>query len=111
MGFLQKLFGRKTKTIKEIIEELSVGDLVLVEYKHPKEIGIVDGNNLTHTRLNLAEVEKRKIKGTITALRKESRPLRSTLIEVASYDSAAMPGQLRKFLFLDDEIKEIRRYE
>lgn len=111
MQFLKRLFGRKVKTVPDVIKELVVGDQVFLEYRHPRDVGILDGNGLAFTRLNGPELENRRIRGTISHVRKEGSPLNTLIIEIATYDSPAMPGQLRKFLFLPDEIKEIRKVQ
>lgn len=106
-----RLFGRKIKTVPDVIKDLVVGDQVFLEYHHPKDAGIISGNELAFTRLNGSELENRRIRGTISHIRNEGNPLNTLIIEIATYDSPAMPGQLRKFLFLSDEIKEIRKVQ
>lgn len=112
MSFWSKIFGRKKeKTPEETFAELKLGDLVSVEYRHPKEIGIVTGESLTYTRLNHEEIDNRKIRGTISSIRNKDLPLKMMVVEVSTYESPAMPGTLRRFLFLAEEISKIKRIE
>ena len=111
VGFWTRLFGdsEDLKQVKDVLPELSVGDLVHLEFRHPKEVGIVSGDRLTYTRLNSAELNECKVKGSITRIWKEQNPLKSFFVEITSFDSPMMPGQPRKYLFLEEEIKEIKR--
>ena len=106
VGFFKK---KKEKSIKEVLAELHVGDLVYLEYRHPKETGILGDGGLAFTRLNQAEMDNRKIKGSISGLWKKTLPFTSFMVEVSTYGSPAMPGHLRRILFLDDEIKTIKK--
>lgn len=113
MGFWDNLFGKKKppkKTTKEILVELTAGDLVFVRFKSPHEIGIVSGHELAFTRLNSQEIEVREVQGSVSRVWRD-KDLRVMLLEVATYSSPAMPGQLRKMTFLEDEIEEVRKID
>lgn len=113
MGFWNNLFGKKKppkKTTKEILAELIAGDLVFVRFKSPHQIGIVSGQELAFTRLNPQEIDARQVQGSVSRVWKDT-DLRVMFLEVATYSSPAMPGQLRKFTFLEDEIEEVRKID
>lgn len=113
VNIFQKLSGlfkkKKEKSVREVLTELHVGDLVYLEYRHPAETGIIGAGGLTYTRLNDAELANREVKGAISGLWKKTVPFTSFMLEVSTYGSPAMPGHLRRILFLDDEIKTIRK--
>lgn len=112
MSFWARIFKtKKEKTPQEVFSELKLGDLVSVEYRHPKEIGILSGQSLTFTRLNREELDNRKIRGTISSIRNKDLPLKMMIVEVSTFESPAMPGTLRKFLFLAEEISKIKRID
>ena len=114
MSFWSNFFGKKKqlpiKTTKEILTELIAGDLVFVKFKSPHQIGIVSGHELAFTRLNPQEIITRQIQGSVSRVWKD-RDLKVMLLEVATYSSPAMPGQLRKMTFLEDEIDEVRKID
>jgi len=85
---------------------LAAGDLVFVRFKSPNQIGIVSGHHLAFTRLNPQEIDARQVQGSVSRIWKD-KDLRTMLLEVATYNSPSMPGQLRKMTFLEDEIEEV----
>lgn len=114
MGFWKKFFGLEPKatkkTIKETLSDLAVGALIQVKFKTPADIGIVSGQELSLTRLNPKEASLRKVQGSVTRVWKDPG-LKAMLLEVATYSSPDMPGQLRKITLLEDEIQELRKLD
>ena len=90
------------------MNELKPGDLVFIGFKTPKEIGIVSKHNLSFTRLNPKEIERRQIEGSVSRIWKDLK-LKLLLIEISTFSSPDMPGTLRKMTFLEDELNEIRK--
>lgn len=112
MGFFSKLFKRKPKkTAKEVLKELTPGDLVYVKFKTAADIGIVSGQELAFSRLNPKESIKREITGTISFNKIMDAPLNARLIEVVTLSSPDMPGITRRITFLEDEIEIARKIE
>jgi len=109
--FITKFFKRKNKekTVIEIIQQLQIGDLVVVEYKHPKQIGITSGETLSYTRLNREEINNRKIRGAVSAIRNKDLSHGMIIVEITTFESPAMPGKSRKMLFLLEEIDTIKK--
>jgi len=114
MGFWKRFFGLEKKvpkkTVKDQLGNLSVGDLVSLNFKTPKDIGIVSGQELSLTRLNPQEASIRKVRGSVTRVWKDDG-LKAMILEVATYSSPDLPGTLRKMTFLEDEIEELRKLD
>ncbi len=108
---------------KQIIEntfdnsEISVTDIVELQFKDPREIGILQPNSTSHTRFNEGEFENsanRTIKGIVTKLWKENGSINEWMIEVLFVkkpinESYVSPVKERKLLLLSSELEWIRK--
>jgi len=97
------------KTVATVAKTLKIGDLVYLKFKSPEQIGIISGQNLTWTRLNIEEINRQEIEGSISFIQRPTELLKVHIIEVATFNSATMPGILRRMTFLENEIEILEK--
>jgi hypothetical protein len=97
---------KKPPTIS--IADLKIGDVVELTYYHPSEIGFLDDNQFTCTRLNDDELENRTIKGIVVNTFK-NLDLLKWFIEVKTQKNYNGVPVERCFLLMENEIKSLRR--
>jgi len=93
--------------IQHSVRELQIGQFVEVSYKHPSQIGIVDGKNLTCTRLNPDEIDNRKIQGVVIQVVREELT-RTWLLGIRVHKTLSKATIQRDFLFMEYEIEKLR---
>ena len=105
----QKLvdYLRGTKNPSVTVEELKIGNILELTYKHPREVGIVGEDSLTVTRLNQDELDNRTIQGTVTNVFRE-KSLYKWFLCVRVYKNNNGISSLREFTFMEDEIESFR---
>lgn len=106
--FLQKLKGLFKKEPLITVADLQVGDIVELSYRHPKDLGFFNDNELICTRLNPDEIENRKIKGIVVKTFR-NQELYKWFLEVKTQKVYGNMPVERCFLFMEDEIETLRR--
>lgn len=104
--FIKNMF-KKTEEAPTNVENLEMGSFIELSYKHPKDVGIINKDHLTCTRLNLDEIENRKIKGFVYS-KYYDKNLRKWLLGVRACKKNGNEMIERDFLFLEYEIEKIR---
>lgn len=104
MNFWNRFFKKKNK--QDIIKNIKIGDFVFVEFYKPDEIGFVTPKCITYTRFNDFELKECKVHGTV--IRKYREPSLNQNILIIG--TIIPENQLeRKYTFLEQEIKNIRK--
>jgi hypothetical protein len=89
------------------IKDLSVGKAVEVKFKDPKTIGFIDNRELSYTRFNPDElVGERLIQGIVEKI--ELWPNIGYVLTVATFQMRNNQSRFRSFMFLENEIENIR---
>lgn len=102
---IKQLFSKRPKQQFISVGEAEIGQLVEVEFRDPRTLGIQVPGQLTCTRFNPDEYEDRKFKGFIVFVGKwEGGPEYGKYIVV----STNRLNRQRQFLFLAAEIESIR---
>ena len=97
----------KKPNTKTPIKELKVGQMLELEYKHPKDVGIINSNHLTTTRLNADELDNRKIHGVVINVFREENT-RTWVLGIRVHKKQNNFMVQRDFLFMEYEIKNYR---
>lgn len=101
MLFFSKFFKKKKYLT---IDEVQIGQMVEVTFRDPRDIGIQVPGQLTCTRFNPEEFEKRVVKGFVKHKGEHNATPFGKHITI---ETRRLERQ-REFLFLDYEIETIR---
>lgn len=107
LDYLKSWFGKKPKPVaptkRKTLEELLVGDSVLVDFIDPFLMGYKNNEDVK-IRFDKEDLEVKRVIGQITGIRKENRPD----IYVIYLTSIKSTGLLRSYIFLEPEIVGIK---
>ena len=108
-----KRFRKRKKSVpctpreqRNHVKSFEIGDMVRLTFKDPSKMGFTKANEITFTRFNQSELNKRTITGTVSKNWYEDYPLHEQLIEITV---VVGPNVYRKYLFLSQEIEDIRK--
>jgi len=104
------------QVIEQAFDSLDIlmSDVVELEFKDPRDFGITNPKSTTFTRFNAGEFEtpeSRTVKGIVTRVWKEPKPVNEWFIEVATHVKVANGNTLkeRKLLLMASELEWIRK--
>lgn len=106
-SWVLNVFNKKNKQ-KLQISELKIGDMIQLSYYHPFDLGFINNNQLTSTRLNPDEIENRTIKGVVVNTFKNNDILK-WFIEIKVQKEYNGMSLERKFIFMEHEIETMKR--
>lgn len=89
------------------IKDLKVGQMLELEYKHPKDVGIINSDHLTTTRLNPDELDNRRVQGVVIHVFREDTT-RTWVLGIRVHKKQNDYMVQRDFLFMEYEIKNYR---
>lgn len=89
------------------LDSIEAKDLVCIEFKDPRTMGIVTKDASHLIRFNPGELDDRVVRGTVTRIWFEGIPLNTRLIEIALVKDQG--NSVRKMLFLEEEIERIEK--
>lgn len=106
MLWIKSLFKNPAQ-LRDVLLGLNEGDYVHLYFKKPNEIGIMDPTSLSCIRFNPDEMNREFVKGIVNRVWKEKSFSNSVFIEMTD---VIQKGQAtRKYLFLEQEIKKVKK--
>jgi len=106
--FIGSLFSSKrkqTKTPKDILAAINPGEIIAVQFKDPRTIGIVDPSGQLSKRFDPEDLIEKKLSGTLTNIRDVHG---MTLIELTCNKMTGGARRERIYTLMLDELTEIR---
>jgi hypothetical protein len=100
-------FKTSKPTVMAPIKDLKVGQMLELEYKHPKDVGIINSDHLTTTRLNPDEIDNRKIQGVVINVFREENT-RTWVLGIRVHKQQNNFMVQRDFLLMEYEIVNFR---
>ena len=102
-NIFKKYFSKK-KTPKEVLKDIAIGDIVVVELKNLKEIGVVDPSGYFSKRFEPEDYDNFKLTGTLTR-RYDSVGIDFIELVVVKIN----PRREKQYCIMTNEIRNIRK--